>query len=468
VRQKECGIIICGPHNERRAVIAPYCGFLVRTNFHTVPNQVFSNCLLMNRHQKRKLLYAAVCVVAVCGVAYFWFRSISSSTPVATKNVAAPAADLRVDEARTSAIARSSSRSGNTLNLNDPAFRALVETSLAQQGFTLDSIVDVCGLGKRKISSVMQPDSGISSFVEIDRAWSEIIDALQKTGGEQTRALASYLEVIRAGELAKEQTAIKNPGCIPGFSPNCDPASDREHARAAQMKQLIEIAESSRDPSVFAMAYQQCQRPTAVETMCNRITAARWRELDRDNVLARAHANAGGEIPAEARAHADELLDAMSRRGSLDPRAPPFSRIFELASFRELPPHLQLGIASLLQGEYVEAEASAIAPLGALCDERSLQQSGARREHCEKLAQSIARNSHSAVKRHAAAAIAAALGWPKEKIDELRKSPDGEMSDDAMAEIGPQMYGCDMMRKRVGKITKGMPGGFVGNARTQQ
>jgi hypothetical protein len=156
-----------------------------------------------------------------------------------------------------------------------------------QQTPLADDEVDVCGVGRRKLVAHMPPPD---LFDHGRRAVLARLDEYSRSAVERDRVLAltfrsRVLGVQAYSEVAAAHTRSTGQECYVDARCTSAASAAEERASAADRQALIRSAQSTRDPTVYALAFLTCAGPYASRLIpeCATVSAARWSQLDPAN-----------------------------------------------------------------------------------------------------------------------------------------------------------------------------------------
>lgn len=208
----------------------------------------------------------------------------------------------------------------------------------------------------------------------------------------------------------------------------------RPTAPLDSLDELIRLAERSRDPLPYALAFQACalhgQRDAA--PACASLRAEAWAERDPGNAFPWLAAAGTAELDALRRAqYVERALAADTLRSNWG--------AMHAVLARAAPPQEEALDRSARFFEAASADATvatAHSNLVAHCSEAELRQ-GARRQQCERLATFLTERSDSLLMAGLGHSIGRRLGWSEDRLqrltDELQSLQDRMPPDGAMA-----------------------------------
>jgi hypothetical protein len=206
-----------------------------------------------------------------------------------------------------------------------------------------DDMFEVCGIGKWRIK-----DGGIPPpprMTSANAVLHAVLNELLQSKSEIDRALGLYLKASLAGKATREEMLLSKPGCFAQKDVACsnevhaaESASIRESSRP-----LIELANETKDPAVYAAAMHRCSGMMA-KSPCDALKPERLLALDPQNGFA--NLVAANELASNL-ARSDDRVGDLKRAETLysnaltlpkfDLRLPQFVRILEVPAVREQP-----------------------------------------------------------------------------------------------------------------------------------
>ncbi len=303
---------------------------------------------------------------------------------------------------------------------------------------------DVCGAGPGE-AGADDADAFARHFAEAGRrARERLASVLAGSADDRLRVLG--LVVQRDAAVA----AAALPAAIMGESCGRDAACARRAAEALadasrvaagpKTDAIARIASASREPLAYAMAVEACAAGMgALAPACGLVSAEQWARLDADNAVPWLHVAAAAAARRDAAALADALHRvAQARRNRLlgDP-------VQELLN-ASLP--VEVGAAErvqvLLQASSAIASAAALpdyAPALDFCSPAAVRDSN-RAQTCDALALQLTKNAGTLLDLGVGIRLAEQIGWPQERIDELRRRHDAysRVQVEAAAESEPR------------------------------
>jgi hypothetical protein len=206
-----------------------------------------------------------------------------------------------------------------------------------------DDMFEVCGIGKWRIrDGAIPPPPRMTSSAAVLHA---VLNELLQSESEIDRALGLYLKASLAGKATTEEMLLSKPGCFAQKDVACsnevhaaESASIRESSRP-----LIELANETKDPAVYAAAMHRCSGMMA-KPPCDALKPERLLALDPQNGFA--NLVAANELASNL-ARGEDRAGDLKRAGTLysnalalskfDLRLPQFARILEAPAVREQP-----------------------------------------------------------------------------------------------------------------------------------
>ncbi len=321
------------------------------------------------------------------------------------------------------AAPRAASGAGRAIPAPAPS-AAAAPLAAAVPARSASSVELVCGLGavdldpanaKQKEQRAQEALTRLEAHA--DRVMPGWLEEMKSSADVQVQAAAWLLETRRAWLKRLGQT---RPG-----------------APLDSLDELIRLAERSRDPLPYALAFQACalhgQRDAA--PACASLRAEAWAERDPGNAFPWLAAAGMAELDAPRRAqYIERALAADTLRSS--------GGALHAALAKAAPPREEALDRSARFFEAASADATvaiSYANLVAHCAEAELRQ-GARRQQCERLATFLSERSDSLLMAGLGHTIGRRLGWSEDRLQRL--TDDLQSLQERMPADGA-MSGCD-------------------------
>lgn len=318
--------------------------------------------------------------------------------------------------------------------------------------------VELCGYGPFEITPDRQhpPHLVAAADVALARANAAMVEA----GAPHQRAAARYLQMTEASLRTYNGHLAQQPGCED--SPECrrraGDASWSAFVRAREA--LIADALATRDPAAHALAYYACQKSSrdaddAAGGSCHRIGAARWAQVEPDNLMAWVH------VAQEAQSRNDPAgrAEAMSRaagataaRLHLDAVLAPLDHDYIRS--------LDAVTRSIAQIHAIGVRAAMPIPglqvLVAACPARKPLDE-AQRELCSALGRTLANHGQSLLELGLGVQLGERAGWPAAEVSALRERMDAYQR--ALIDADQQYWTCSFQRGMEQYISTVLAGG---------
>jgi hypothetical protein len=206
-----------------------------------------------------------------------------------------------------------------------------------------EGVFEVCGIGKWRIKDGgIPPPPRMSSSTAVLHA---VLNDLLQSKSEVDRALGLYLKASLAGKATMEEMLLSKPGCFTQKDATCGNevhAAESASIRASS-RPLIELANETKDPAVYAAAMHRCNGMMG-KSPCDALKPERFLALDPQNGFA--NLVAANELASNSARSRDGVGD-LKRAGTLynnalalstfDLQLPQFGRILEAPAVREQP-----------------------------------------------------------------------------------------------------------------------------------
>jgi hypothetical protein len=284
--------------------------------------------------------------------------------------------------------------------------------------------IEVCGVGK----------------VRLDRddlaATSKYLDALTKN------ARLHWLATLRNDD---DHRARASGLYLEGILDRDSPQKDAEAAR----DELVQLAVSTKDPAIFALAYIKCIKggeDFASQGACPQLNLDDWTRTDADNAVpwlrlaAKARREGDGTAEAGAMAHAAQAHEYESYNWSL-------------FSFAEaaIPKDATATDRWVLATQVIGVEAAMPMPYQSLFQycSRDAQSDVAVRRQCNALAELMVDRSATLVDSSVGKSLGARVGWSAERVDSLAQEMKASMwAINELTGMDPkQQWSCDSIAR---------------------
>lgn len=190
--------------------------------------------------------------------------------------------------------------------------------------------LDVCGIGLVKESEWMGQASIEARAASMAAARRQAVAAFKARGDEVSHAVALALEAYGGDVELDEALACEGEGCpaIPTRIESPQARKRRFASHVATRDQLVQLALGSRNPEVYALAYNVCEMQGGDDagSSCHMLSADQWARLDPGNgvpwlaVAERAKARGDRAGVAEALYRVGLATSMNARVGSLSQR----------------------------------------------------------------------------------------------------------------------------------------------------
>jgi hypothetical protein len=304
-----------------------------------------------------------------------------------------------------------------------PASVSPVAVKPASKGDHFDEI-EVCGVGRVKLDADDATAAGkyLNSLTKNSRLrW---LTALRNSDDYRARAAGLYLEGILAWN-----------------SPQKDPEAARD--------ELVQLAEATKDPAIFALAYTKCVKgvgDSSAQGACPQLILDDWTRADADNAVpwlqlaAKARREGDGTAEAAAMAHAAQAHQYEPYTWSL----------FSYAK-AELPEDVTASERWILTTEVIGVEAAMpmpYLPLMQYCS-RDAQSDATVHQQCNALAELMVDKAGTLLDLAAGNGLGTRIGWPAERVDKLTQELHASMQ--ALNQMMPsdpkQQWSCDSVAR---------------------
>jgi hypothetical protein len=206
-----------------------------------------------------------------------------------------------------------------------------------------EGMFEVCGIGKWRIKDGgIPPPPRMSSSTAVLHA---VLNELLQSKSEVDRALGLYLKASLAGKATTEEMLLSKPGCFAQKDTTCrnEVHAAESAAIRASSRPLIELANETKDPAVYAAAMHRCNGMMG-KSPCDALKPERFLALDPQNGFA--NLVAANELASNSARSRDGVAD-LKRAGTLysnalasskfDLQLPQFARILDASAVREQP-----------------------------------------------------------------------------------------------------------------------------------
>lgn len=284
--------------------------------------------------------------------------------------------------------------------------------------------IDVCGVGK----------------VKLDRddwtATSKYFDALTK------KSRMRWLSALRnSDDYRARATGLYLEGMLDRDAPQKDPEAARD--------ELAQLAVSTKDPAVYALAYTKCIK-SGEDFMspgaCPQLSLDEWTRADSDNAVpwlqlaAKARREGDGAAEAAAFAHAAQAHQYESYNWSLFSFAQPAMPSDVTAADRWYLTTTVIGVEAAMPMPYQ--------PLLQYCSRDAMADAEVHRQ-CNALAELMVNKAATLLEFSMGKSLGARAGWPAEVVDHLTQEMQASMQ--ALNQMTPsdpeQQWNCDSVAR---------------------
>lgn len=311
---------------------------------------------------------------------------------------------------------------------------------LAREG----RVVELCGHGR-----IVEPPTGYPYPREIEakarRTLSEIAHEMTRSDDAASRAIGTYYQSLTLRSTDFADFLARNPGC------ETDPACRQRFAalgRASIVEgasRLATAAATTRDATAYALAWHLCGRAHATLAWtgpCAHVTAARWGEIEPDNVrpwmIEANRAARGGDAVA--------LEMAMSRAAVATTANSHTFDLYRMAShprLLEIDPATELVALAELVGIVTSFPWTPATTVAQRC--RGDQAMRAEQRHqCLAIAAALA-NGATHMDAAMAAAMGKELGWTDAQVVAIRKRSSAIYAANHLRAAPHDIYSCDYL-----------------------
>jgi hypothetical protein len=280
--------------------------------------------------------------------------------------------------------------------------------------------IEVCGVGKVKLD--LDDAAGVSQYFNSLTKNSRLrwLTTLRNSDDYRARATGLYLE-----------------GIFDRDSPQKDPDAARD--------ELVQLAEGTRDPAAFALAYTKCIKGAedfASQGACPQLSLDDWTRADADNAVPWL------QLAAKARREGDSAAEAAAMAHAAQAhRYEPY--IWSLFSFAQpaMPDDMTAADRWILTTEVIGVEAAMpmpYQPLFQYCS-RDAQSDAAVHRQCNALAELMVDQGGTLLDLTAGKGLGARVGWPAGRVDRLTQETKASMQAlNEMTGTDPtQQWSCD-------------------------
>jgi hypothetical protein len=284
--------------------------------------------------------------------------------------------------------------------------------------------IEVCGVGKAKLDRDDLAATGKYLDALTKNARLQWLATLRNSDDYRARAGGLYLEGI------------------------LDRDSPQKGAEAAR-DELVQLALSTKDPAIFALAYIKCIKggeDFVSGGACPQLNLDDWTRADADNAVpwlqlaAKAHREGDGAAEAAAMAHAAQAHQYQPYTWSVFP--------FALAA---IPTDATPTERWILSTQVIGVEAAMPAPYQPLFQycSRDAQSDVVVRRRCSALAELIVGKAATLLDLSVGISLGARVGWPAERVDKLTQEVSASMwAVNEMPGMDPkQQWSCDSVAR---------------------
>jgi hypothetical protein len=303
--------------------------------------------------------------------------------------------------------------------------------------------VEVCGYGQVPI------DKGDTNAIF------QLVGALTKDAGSRWLSALQNSDILRA-----RVAGLILEGTITGGN-SLRPVTEQTR------NDVVQLAEGTDDPAVYAMALSMCDARTNADTYsaCHQISSQQWTRLDPDNavpwLLLAGEAKTRHDSAAEANAfsHAARAHKVESYSDSVFTFAEP-----------QLPQDVTPLERSYLASEVIGVESAIGAPQYRIasqhCSTDAVQDSDVRQQ-CDSLAEVLVANGANFLDRYVGTTIGAHAGWPSERVEGLVQERHALMWEGMRLtpSENDKLWTCDVVNRRNAYLVQRAQIGELGAAR---
>ena len=299
--------------------------------------------------------------------------------------------------------------------------------------------VEACGLGWVKDSASLYTSPPAVTAAS-DALRPKLIAAWLAGSDERLKAVAYLLQMTEPEPGYRTALAEATERCGSDEQPPCTQAdlpAWRETAQApAARVALAKLAMTTRDPAVYALALQQCQKmvldmrsATDADGACSQLSARRWAQLDPDNGMA--WLRVAGDATDRGNAHAIE--EVMHRLATVSGYRTNFGlgAAAVLNAATEGSPIAKQSLAVELLAVEAAAAVPGLQPIVMQCSKEQVTDAN-RRQLCATVADRMVDTGDTLLVAGIGRAIGERTGWSSERTqrskDELRVLQDSAAS----------------------------------------
>ncbi len=248
-----------------------------------------------------------------------------------------------------------------------------------------------------------------------EAALKRVVDAAEeKLQAHRARVLPGWLEEMKSSGDEQVQAAAWLIEARDDWNRRIE-ANQAPDALDA-VNELARLAQRSRDPLAYALAFQSCEtfRGRATASACEGLSVEAWAERDPGNAFPWLYAAGQDKLDARQRTrYVDSALASTFVRGTWGALVPVMARA---APPSEAPLDRSVRFFEAMSADsFVSLALSGV--LGH-CSENALR-NGARRQQCEYLAAFLTEKSDSFLQAKLGNAIGKRLGWSQDRLDRL-------------------------------------------------
>ena len=288
-----------------------------------------------------------------------------------------------------------------------------------------EGTIEVCGIGRVRVGPDPDALNGYANelIAGADARWRA---SLLSSDDYRARAAGLYLQGLRQPDVSGTP--------VPGDA----------------RRDLIELAQATRDPAVYAIALQTCGKVPGETGSCQQVSAAGWSRIDPNNavpwLLAAADARTRGDAVAEAAAfdHAAQATESVSYGSSL-------YSIAQASLPEDLTPLQRLLLAEKMIGYEAAWGEPQYRYLTQHCSIDAVQDQRARNQ-CSAVAELLAESGTTLLDLGVARTIGSRVGWPNDRLKRM-----GDERDALMQEVmrrGQPSWDCDDINRSYELITE--------------
>lgn len=321
------------------------------------------------------------------------------------------------------------------------------------EAFGKPADVEVCGFG---VQHVKEFPMGIS--LPLITASNETLNKaardLANSKIDTERALGLYLQAKLAGDAALERAQLQEPGCSYARSENpsnkscsADFRAARQSARMDAVKPLIEMAQTSTNPNVYATAYYFCEDvPRDARGACAPISAAGWARIDAENIFPQLLARSPGPFAGGTlRFPPDNPSDDLPLSGTrYDRRSLRFDQVMSQDIFKQEPLYMQMVITQWLTFELFLPDSGAIRSIYGFCRPAEISRAS-RSQACGQIADLMDRDGKTYLELSTAIKFGADGRLPDAQVEKLKAEQTNYYSRAAQIGSGVGGYSCEGM-----------------------